>query len=113
MNFERHIDPKDAMRIGRAASALRLVDVEFTNRDEGKGSWWIQRLEGVQILQLLKFLSTSSLRIKDYYSRITELTFLMEAKGDLIPIYNIWELQGKTIHFDTKIYHIKEKLDLS
>jgi hypothetical protein len=113
MNFERHIDPKDAMCIGKAALALRLTDVEFMNRTKSKGNWWIQRLEEAQILQLLQFLSTSSSRVRDCYSCLADLKFLMEAKGSIIRICNIWELQGKTIHFGAKVYHIKEKLDLS
>ena len=113
MNFERNMDPKDAMRIGRTALALSLDSVEFTNRDKGKGNWWVQQLEGIQILQLLKFLSTSSLNVKEHYSRISELSFIMETKGTLARVYNIWELPGKTIIFGDKFYHIKQDLDLS
>jgi hypothetical protein len=113
MNFERGIDPKESMGIGEIAIAPRLIDVEFVNRMRGKGNWWVQRLEGAQIIQLLKFLSTSSLRVKNYYSNISDLVFLMEARGNIMPICNICELRGRTIIFGTKVYRIKKDLDLS
>lgn len=113
MNFERGIDPKESMGIGEIAVAPRLMNVEFMNRIKGKGNWWVQRLDGFQIIQLLKFLSTSSLRVRDYYSNIFDITFLMEAKGNKIPVYNISELRGKSIVFETRIYRIKKDLDLS
>jgi hypothetical protein len=113
MNFERGIDPKESMGIGEIAIAPRLIDVEFVNRMRGKGNWWVQRLEGAQIIQLLEFLSTSSLRVKNYYSNISDLVFLMEARGNIMPICNIFELRGRTIIFDTKVYRIKKDLDLS
>lgn len=113
MNFERGIDPKESMRIGESAIALRLVDVEFMNRIKGKGNWWVQRLEGAQIVQLLQFLSTTTLRVKNYYNNISDITFLMEFRPKSKIIYNIWELRGKTIIFDTKVYRIKKNLDLS
>lgn len=113
MNFERHIDPKESMRIGQVASALHLADVELMNRKAGKGNWWLQRLSADQVIPFLRFLSTSSLRVKDYYGDIFDITFIMEARGNIMPIYNISELKGKTIIYQNTVYHIKKDLDLS
>lgn len=110
-NFERgREDLKEAIGIGKIATSSVLWRIEWTNRSNGKGSWWVQSLDGYQIVGLLKFLCNSDERIRRYYSIINDMDFSFV---NSLKVYKIWELKGKTIKFQGKVYHIKEKLDLS
>lgn len=107
MNFERNTENKlVAIGIGRIANAPEITGIEYTSGSIG--AMWYQTLDGSQIIQLLSFLCTTTLRVKHYYNNINELRFMLPSGKYL----RIWNLMGKLIKFDGKLYHIKEKLDL-
>ena len=106
MNFERGTgNPYQTLGVGAIANAPDITGVEYM--DGSIGAMWYNTLQGSQIIQLLSFLCTTTLRVRHYYSKINELHFVTN-KGTL----RIWNIQGKLVKFDGKLYHIKEKLDL-
>ena len=95
--------------MGLVANAPDINWIEWTNRDGGVGNWWVQKLDGSQIVKLLSFLCTTNERVRHFYSKIMELEFVTKNTKTL----RIWNIQGKLVKFEGKLYHIKENLDLS
>jgi len=106
MDFERRIDPKGAMGIGKIANAIEIVNIEFTNRENGPGAHWIQVLGTEEIFQILDVLSNPNIPITGHHRIINELEFYGRGFGGM----KIWQLVGKFVNYRGNLYLIKEDL---
>jgi len=110
MNFERgNINKLETIGIGRIIHAIEIQRAGFMNRTKGKMGHWYEYLDSESIIQLLNFLCTTKSRIRDSYRIINEIELYTWEKE----LFYIRQIEGKTIKFNGKIYHIQQNLDLS
>lgn len=104
--FERGRDPKESMGIGTIANAIEIVNIEYTDRSGGLGTYWVKVLGTEQIFEYLNILSNPDIAIGPRRHLIDEFEFFGRAPGKI----KIWQLQGKFVKYRDHLYLIKEDL---
>jgi len=106
MDFERGIGTKESLGIGTIANAIEIVNIEYTDRSGGLGTYWVKVLGTEQIFEYLNILSNPDIAIGSRKHLINEFEFYGRTPGH----FKIWNLLGKFVKYRNHLYLIKEDL---
>ncbi len=100
MNFERGLDPKEAMRIGRAALTVHIDEI-YEETDDG----WTFKLNHEVTITRLERLEAGVL--KKHPSPFWFISEVRNDSGDPVSEEWTWEdLKGRFVRYSNKDYYI-------